>query len=265
MKAERPPSRLRSLPASALAPSFITICSMLAGLTSIRFSFEGKWELAIVAIVVAALCDGMDGSMARLLNSTSRFGAELDSLADFLSFGVAPALLVHQWAAHEAQGLGWAAVLFFATCAAMRLARFNAALEPAEPEPEWRKAFFVGVPAPAGGGLALFWVFVALATGSEAAADPLLNAGWLVLVGLLMISRVSTYSVKKARLRPEAVLPTLLAIAVVAAAVISLPWLTLVALSGAYLLSLPLSMRSARRLAAADAAARPRIETEGDG
>lgn len=231
----------------ALAPSVITVFALLAGLTSVRFSVEGHWEWAVFAVVVAALCDGMDGSMARLLNSTSRFGAELDSLADFLSFGVAPAILVHQWTLHEAGGPGWAAVLFFATCAALRLARFNAAIDPPDPKEAWRRSFFTGVPAPAAGGLAMFWLFLALATGREAFASPWLNAAWLVGVGLLMISRLPTYSVKKARLRREWVLPAMLAVALTAAAVISLPWWSLAAISAGYLASLPLAARSARR------------------
>jgi CDP-diacylglycerol--serine O-phosphatidyltransferase len=146
--------------------------------------------------------------------------------------------------------------LFFATCAALRLARFNAAIDPPDPEPAWRRNFFTGVPAPAAGGLAMFWLFLALATGWEAFASPWLNAGWLVGVGLLMISRLPTYSLKRARLRREWALPAMLAVALTAAAVISLPWWSLTAISAAYLASLPLAARSARRAATRRAEAR---------
>jgi CDP-diacylglycerol---serine O-phosphatidyltransferase len=245
--------RLRELPAVALVPSAITVLALIAGLTSIRFALEGQWRLAVFAIIVAALCDGMDGKLARLLNSTSRFGAELDSLADFLSFGVAPALLLHQWALRDAGGLGWAAVLVFATCAALRLARFNSEIDPPVPAPQWKRNFFVGVPAPAGGMLALLLLFVTLAGGGEVFRSGPLNAVWLIAIAFLMISRIPTFSVKKARLPMTAVLPTLIGVVLVAAALISYPWQALVLLSVAYLVSIPVSMRAARRFEKASA------------
>ncbi len=242
--------RLRALPVVALVPSIITVFALLAGLTAIRYAIEGKWGMSVAAVILAALADGMDGRMARLLNSTSRFGAELDSLADFVSFGVAPAMILYFWTLSDAGGQGWAAVLFFATCAALRLARFNAEIDPPAPPAAWRRNFFAGVPAPAAGGLALFWLYLSLATGWEMALSPWINGVWLVLVGLLMISRLPTFSVKKARLRRDLVLPAMLGIALIAAAVVSLPWWSLVAISLAYLASLPLAWLSARRQAA---------------
>ncbi len=242
-----PPSRLRGLPVVALAPSVITVMALLAGLSSIRFAIEGQYRLAVLAIIFAALADGMDGRMARMLNSTSRFGAELDSLADFVSFGVAPAMLIYQWTVQEAQGPGWVAVLFFATCAALRLARFNAEIDPPAPPAAWQRNFFTGVPAPAAGGLALFWLFLSLATGWEVCRSPYLNLVWLVIVGLLMISRIPTFSVKKARMRRDLVLPVMLGTGLMAAAVLSLPWLSLVVISVAYLVSIPFAMVSAGR------------------
>lgn len=229
----------------ALVPSIITIFALLAGLTAVRFAIEERPGMAVAAIIVAALADGMDGRMARLLNSTSRFGAELDSLADFVSFGVAPALVIHQWTLEDARGPGWAAVLFFATCAALRLARFNAEIDPPAPPAAWRRNFFTGVPAPAAGLLAMFWLYLTLATGWEFCTSPWINGVWLVLVGLLMISRLPSYSVKKARLRRDLVLPAILGVALIAAAIVSLTWWSLVAISLAYLASLPLAWRSA--------------------
>lgn len=244
----RRPSRLRALPVVALVPSIITVLALLAGLTAIRFAIEGRWGLAIGAVIVAALADGMDGRMARLLNSTSRFGAELDSLADFVSFGVAPAMVIHQWTLAQAGGPGWAAVLFFATCAALRLARFNAEIDPPAPPAAWRRNFFTGVPAPAAGCVAMFWLYLSMATGWEICGSPWINGVWLVLVGLLMISRLPTFSVKKARLRRDLVLPAILGVALVAAALVSLPWWSLAAVSLVYLASLPLAWRSAERM-----------------
>lgn len=250
------------LPVVALVPSIITILALLAGLTSIRFAIEGHWRNAVIAIIVAALADGMDGRMARLLNSTSRFGAELDSLADFVSFGVAPAMLIFEWTLHSVGGEGWGAVLFYATCGALRLARFNAEIDPPSPPAAWRRNFFTGVPAPAAGGLALFWLFLGLATGVEAFASPWINGPWLVFVGLLMISRLPTFSVKKARVRRDLALPAVLGVALVAAAVVSLPWWSLVFISLAYLASLPLAWRSARRMREEDEQERTGEEAE---
>jgi CDP-diacylglycerol--serine O-phosphatidyltransferase len=240
--------RLRALPAVALVPSAITVLALLAGLTSIRFALQGQWRLAVFAIIVAALCDGMDGRLARLLDSTSRFGAELDSLADFLSFGVAPALLLHQWVLRDAGGLGWAAVLVFATCAALRLARFNSELDPPAPAPQWKRNFFTGVPAPAGGLLVLLPLFAFLATDSALFRSAPLAALWVLAMGFLMISRLPTFSIKKAQLPVTAVLPSLIGVALTAAALISYPWGSLVFLSLAYLASIPIAFRAARRL-----------------
>lgn len=239
--------RLRELPAVALVPSAITVLALLAGLTAIRFALEGQWRLAVFALIVAALCDGMDGRLARLLNSTSRFGAELDSLADFLSFGVAPALLLHQWVLRDAGGLGWAAVLVFATCAALRLARFNSEIDPPVPAPQWKRNFFTGVPAPAGGLLALLPLFATLAIDSAVFRSAPLAAVWMLAIGFLMISSLPTFSVKKAKLPLTAVLPSLIGVALTAAALISYPWGSLVVLSLAYLASIPFAVRAARR------------------
>jgi len=226
------------------------VLALLAGLTSIGFSLDGKWGLAVFSIVVAAICDGLDGSMARLLNSSSRFGAELDSLSDFLSFGVAPALLLFEWTMSDARGIGWAAVLIFATCGALRLARFNSEIEADEP-PAWTTRFFTGVPAPAGGATAMLMLFAFHATDLEFLRSPLLNALWLIVVGFLMVSRVPTWSVKKARLRNDLVVPAMVILVLVTVALISFPWQSLAVFGLAYLSSIPFAVRAAARSRAA--------------
>lgn len=258
----RPPRpRLKRLPINAVVPNAITVLALFAGLTGIRFGLLGQWEKAAIAIIVAGICDGLDGRLARLLKSTSRFGAELDSLSDFLSFGVAPALIIYQWTLHQAGGIGWAAVLVFATCSALRLARFNTALDNPEPPPPWQSHFFTGVPAPAGGALALTWLFVTLELEDTFLRSPYLNAFWLVAIGFLMISRLPTFSFKKVHLGREAVLPALIAVALIAAALINFPWWSLTIICAIYLASIPIAYRSAgrmqRREAAEAAAARP--------
>jgi len=235
------------LPVVSLVPSAITVLALLAGLTSIGFSLDGKWGLAVFSIVVAAICDGLDGSMARLLNSSSRFGAELDSLSDFLSFGVAPALLLFEWTMNDARGIGWAAVLIFATCGALRLARFNSEIEADEPPPAWTARFFTGVPAPAGGAVAMLMLFAFHATDLEFFRSPLLNAFWLIVVGFLMVSRVPTWSVKKARLRNDLVVPAMVILVLVTVALISFPWQSMAVFGLAYLSSIPLAVRAAAR------------------
>src|SRR5215470_12374981 len=141
--------RFRAIPVRMLVPNVITLLALCAGLTAIRLSIEGRMELALGAIVFAAALDGIDGRVARLIKGQSRFGAELDSLADFVNFGVAPAVILYFWGLVEFGNVGWIAAMVFAICAGLRLARFNVAIDdPARPA--WAAAFFTGVPAPAG-------------------------------------------------------------------------------------------------------------------
>src|SRR5947199_3568746 len=141
--------RFRPIPVRTLVPNVITLLALCAGLTAVRLAIEGKLEFALAAIVLAAVLDGIDGRIARLIRGTSRFGAELDSLADFVNFGVAPALILYFWGLHELKSAGWIAALTFAICAALRLARFNVMIEDPD-RPAWAGNYFVGVPAPAG-------------------------------------------------------------------------------------------------------------------
>jgi CDP-diacylglycerol--serine O-phosphatidyltransferase len=252
--ARAPRRRLHEMPVVSLVPSAITVLALLAGLTSIGFALQGKWGLAVFSIVVAAICDGLDGSMARLLNSSSRFGAELDSLSDFLSFGVAPALLLFEWTMQDVRGFGWGAVLIFATCGALRLARFNSELDSEVEPPAWTKKFFTGVPAPAGGAIAMLMLFAFHATGWEVFRSPHLNAFWLIIVGFLMVSSVPTFSVKKARLRNDLMVPAMVILVLVTVALISFPWQSLAVFGIAYLASVPFAVRTAGRLRNAEEA-----------
>jgi len=238
--------RLRLLPVNSLAPNILTVLALCAGLTSMRFALQQQWPLAAVAIVVAAVLDGLDGRLARLLKGATKFGAELDSLSDFVSFGVAPVFLLYLWSLYGYGGVGWTLLLVFSICCALRLARFNTALD--EPErPPWQANFFTGVPAPAGAGLVLLPLFVSFEAGDVFWRSPGLIAVWIALVSFLMVSRLPSFSFKKVRVRRDYVLPVLLLVGLCAAALVNFPWYTLSAVAIAYLVSLPLAYRSHRR------------------
>jgi len=209
--------------------------------------------------VVAAAIDGIDGRLDRLLKGTSRFGAEFDSLSDFLCFGVAPALVLYLWTLHDARGLGFAPCLLFAVCSALRLARFNAAIVDAPamplagppPKPAYAQSFFTGVPAPAGAGLALFPLFASLAfregdwpAFARAAQHPVFVGVLLVAVGALMVSTLPTWSFKNFKVRADYVLPILLGIGAYVAVLLTEPWAALAAAGLIYGGMLPFSVRS---------------------
>jgi CDP-diacylglycerol--serine O-phosphatidyltransferase len=213
-----------------------------------RFGLQGDWERAVIAIVVAAVLDGLDGRIARALGASSRFGAELDSLSDFVAFGVAPAFLVYLWSLQTTGGFGWALSLLFAVCCALRLARFNTALESEVPEPAWAKNFFVGVPAPIGGLLALMPMIVGLETENEVFASPVINGLAIVGISALMVSRVPTVAVKQAKVPARYVVFVLLGVGAFAAFLISTPWVTLAVSALGYLASIPYAVVHYRRL-----------------
>lgn len=258
------------LPLNSLAPNILTTLALCFGLTAIRFALMGRWKTAVFAILVAAVFDGLDGRVARMLKATSKFGAELDSLSDFVSFGVAPVVVVYLWTMHTLGNVGWIAVLLFATCAALRLARFNTMAEKTD-QPEWAGKFFVGIPAPAGAGLALLFPALSFELGGEDnfARLAVLNFLWIVVVGLGMVSRIPTWSFKKIRIRRDLALPLLLVVGLYAAALITEPWLTLFVTGMAYLASIPFSVRAQARYRKQDAwpdlMAKPLIDTGPDG
>jgi len=239
-----------------LIPNILTMLGLCCGLVAIRAAFEGRFAEAAVLIVVAGVIDGLDGRLARLLKATSRFGAEFDSLADFLSFGVAPALVLYIWALQDYRGIAFVPALLFAVCSSLRLARFNAALDvgPA-PKPAYTYNFFTGVPAPAGAGCALFplfaWLFftqIEMPLLASVMRNPVLIAGVLILVGGLMVSTLPTWSFKNFKVPRAAVLPLLLGVGFYMALLFAEPWGALAMAGIIYLGMLPFSVRSYLRL-----------------
>ena len=242
MRASRP--RLpESLSILQLVPNLVTILGLCAGLTALRFAFAGRFEAAAALIVFAAVLDGFDGLLARRLDAASRFGAELDTLADFFNFGVAPAFLVYQLALTGAPDLGWTAALVFAVCACLRLARFNVHRD----VPVTGRAHFVGVPAPAGAMLGLLPAFVTFAGIGDAAGAPWLVAPWLAAVGLLMICRLRTVALKGLRVSRGQARWLLVATALVVGLTFARFWLLMVVVDLAYLGSLAWAAAVARR------------------
>src|SRR5271170_3354782 len=228
-KLNREPKRRRLLrgeqPVSRLFPNMITIAGLCCGLSAIRFAMAGRWEIAVAFIIAAALIDGMDGRVARMLGATSVFGAQLDSLSDFVCFGVSPALVLYMWQLHDIKGYGWAVVLFFAVCTALRLARFNAGLFDDTKE-EWEKQFFVGVPAPAGGILCLLPLIISLQF-EQGILPPAFAACHMLLVGTLMASRIPTYAGKHIHIRHEVIPQFMIASSFLLVIFIIEPWLFL--------------------------------------
>lgn len=246
--------RFRRIPVRTLAPNVVTLLALCAGLTAIRLAFENHYVLAVGAIVFAAFLDGIDGRLARFLKGTSRFGAELDSLADFLCFGVAPAFILFVWSLQRAGGFGYTPCLIFAVCMALRLARFNAALDGA-PAPAYTYNFFTGVPAPAGAGVALFPLFLGLEAKSlewdwllSITQYPLFCALVLVGTAFLLVSTLPVWSFKNFKVPHEYVLPLLLGAVTYAAVLVADPWAALAAGGLIYLGMLPFSVRSFRLL-----------------
>ena len=251
--------RFKAIPVRVLLPNLITLLALCAGLTAIRVVIEHNIQLALAAIVFAALLDGIDGRVARLLKGTSRFGAELDSLADFVNFGVAPALILYFWGLHELKSAGWIAALVFAICAALRLARFNVMID--EPnQPVWAGNFFTGIPAPAGAITVLLPVYLALLGVPINLIVVWVTFVYTVMIALLLVSRLPVFSGKRVgkRVPPEMVLPVFVVVVLFFALLISYPWAVLTTGTLAYLVCLPvgwLSYREYQRKDAAEAAA----------
>jgi CDP-diacylglycerol--serine O-phosphatidyltransferase len=249
-------ARRRSVPLKVLIPNIVTILGLCAGLTGIRFAIERQLELALLAIGVAAALDGVDGRMARLLKASSRFGAELDSLADFVSFGVAPSIILYQWGFSDYHSLGWILVLVFSIAAALRLARFNVALDvPAKPL--WQSAFFVGMPVPAGA-IGLMWPLYLEQIGisKDYVAVPGVLAAYALFVAFLMVSRIPTFSGKQfgRRIQREYIAPVIAITAVAAILLVTYPFHILSIICAAYLILIPISIRQYKLLEKANAA-----------
>ncbi|MCC7015672.1 MAG: phosphatidylcholine/phosphatidylserine synthase [Rhodospirillales bacterium] len=242
-----PRQRFKGLSINRMIPNMLTLFALCAGMTAIPFAVQGRWEAAVAAICVAAVLDGLDGRIARLLKGSSRFGAELDSLSDFLCFGAAPGIIVYLWSLQPLGALGWLPALLFAMCAALRLARFNVALD--EPTmPPWAFNFFSGVPSPAGAGLAVLPLIFSFVVGETGFRHPLLTATVLIVVAGLMISRMPTYSLKKFKVPHVWILPMMLVIGLFATGIVIMPWQTLSLTGIAYIVALPFGVLSYRRL-----------------
>ena len=245
------------IPVRMLVPNFFTLLGLCAGLTSIRMAIEGRWELALAAIVFAAMLDGIDGRVARLLKASSRFGAELDSLADFVNFGVAPAILIFTWGLGSLKSIGWICVLIFALASALRLARFNVAID--DDKPKWQSNYFMGMPTPAAAIVVLLPVYL------EHLGLDLREQSWTLhgvlaytlAIAFMMVSQIPTYSGKLLgeRISREWVLPIFIVAVSFVAHLVTYPYGTLTAASLAYLAFIPLSWRRFRHLESEHAAA----------
>lgn len=239
-----------------LIPNIMTMLGLCCGLVAIRFAFEDRFEQAATLILVAGVIDGLDGRLARLLKATSRFGAEFDSLSDFLCFGVAPAMVLYLWTMHDYRALGFAPCLLFAVCMALRLARFNAAIDVGPVvKPAYTYNFFTGVPAPAGAGCVLFPLFLGLWFSqmewpllAAAARHPAFVGLVMVLVAGLLVSTLPTWSFKNFKVPRGYVLPLLLGAGMFVAVLLSEPWAALALAGLFYLGMLPFSVRSYLRL-----------------
>ena len=237
------------IPFRAFAPNAITALALCSGLTGVRFAITaangetGHWPLALACIIGAGVLDGLDGQLARLLKANSRFGAELDSLSDNIAFGTAPALILFLWSLQSAPRFGWIAALALAVCCALRLARFNARID-ADDQPHKSAGFNTGVPAPAGAGLAFIPIYLWLITDNELFRSWQLVMPWTLFIALLMISSVPTYSWTSIRIRRSSRLFALAGVALLGAALINEPWVTLLTISMLYLAVVPFSVAS---------------------
>ena len=237
----------RRIPFRAMIPNAITAMALCLGLTGVRFAIGMEWEKALAAIVLAGVLDGMDGRIARLLRAQSKFGAELDSLSDNIAFGTAPALILFLWSLQQAPKFGWTAALALAVCCALRLARFNARLDAAE-QPHKSAGFNTGVPAPAGAGLAFVPIFLWLVTGNDWFQAWYVVMPWTLFIAALMISSLPTYSWTSIRIRREWRLFALAGVAVVGAALLTAPWMTLLLVAILYLAMIPVALASYARV-----------------
>ncbi|MGB5779629.1 MAG: CDP-diacylglycerol--serine O-phosphatidyltransferase [Allopontixanthobacter sediminis] len=237
----------RGLSLRSVLPNAITAAALCSGLTGIRFAIDGNWEMSLFAILLAGVLDGIDGRVARLLNAQSRFGAELDSLADSLSFGMAPALILFLWALNDLPRLGWFAALAFAICCALRLARFNAQID-LDDQPHKSLGFLTGVPAPVGAGLTFLPAYLWIATGEEAFRTPIFVAVWVAVIAFLMISNIATPSWATLRPRRNVRLELIALVGILFAALLSEPWWTLAIISIGYLALMPWALWRYRKL-----------------
>ncbi len=233
------------LPIIQLLPNLMTIAAICAGLTAIRFGFQGAFSLAVLLILIAGVLDGLDGRVARLLKSESEFGAELDSLADFLNFGVAPAFLMYLWALQDMRSAGWISVLIFAACSVIRLARFNVGNKSDSTVEDMR--FFTGVPSPAGSLLVLLPMFISLQWPEAPLIPDSLIIVYIIFVGLLLISRIPTWSLKAMTIYGDNVKFLFVGFVIVISALLTYPWITLIVVDLVYLVGIIWTWRASKK------------------
>ncbi|MBX9977683.1 MAG: CDP-diacylglycerol--serine O-phosphatidyltransferase [Alphaproteobacteria bacterium] len=235
---------------TAMLPNLVTLLGLCAGVSSLRFALMEQWNFAVVAIIVATFLDSMDGALARMLNASSRFGAELDSLSDFATFGVSPALIMYLIAFKEFGSFGWMFVLWFVVCGALRLARFNTrSIEGTNPT--WAQGFFTGTPITSSALLCLTPLMIYLAWPTQTLSlHPWIVSLWMAAVGFFMISPIPTFSIKKVEIPPKFLLPIVVGLVITATALISHPWHTISIIMILYVCTFPLSYRSYKRLEA---------------
>lgn len=260
----RPRRTQRGLPLRAVAPNAVTALALCAGLTGIRFAIAEAWETAVTMIMIASVLDGIDGRIARMVRGESRFGAELDSLSDAISFGVSPALILYLWSLKEIPRIGWLVALVFAVFCALRLARFNAAIDVAD-QPHKSAGYLTGVPSPVAAGLAMLPLYLWFWTGAALWRSPWLVAPWVAAIAVLMVSSLATFSWSSLRLRTNIRFEAIAVVVLLGAALINAPWETLTALCVAYLVTLPFSVTAYNRIrrlrSAPDVPARPQPES----
>jgi len=237
--------RIREIPLRMIVPNMITVIAICAGLSGIRLAFEGRFEIAVIMVLIAAFLDAVDGRVARMLKASSKFGEQLDSLADIVNFGVAPVLVLYAYLLDQAGSLGWIAALILAIACALRLARFNVALEDPN-RPIWEGDYFVGVPAPAGGVLVLLPVYLGFLGLPNSDTVAVAASIYTIVIAMLMISRLPVYSGKATgtRVRREFVMPLLLVMVAYVLLLASYTWQTVAASSIAYLIFLGFSARA---------------------
>lgn len=237
-------------PIAKMIPNLVTMMALIAGIYSLQKAINGDFEGAVLMLLAAALFDVLDGAIARALKAQSEFGAQLDSLSDFLAFGIAPAIILYEWTLSDAGKLCWIASVVFPVAAALRLARFNVIAKQPDDIPQWKKRYFVGVPTPAGAALCLLPIYIWFLSPSSfeslAFATPLV-AVWVIIIAALMVSRIPTFSIKYVKLPPRMMVPMLGFFALIVAALIHAPWITLSMLSIAYVVSIPMGLRHYRK------------------
>ena len=233
--------RLREIPLRLVIPNIVTVLAICAGLSGVRLAFEGRFELAVAMVLLAAFLDGVDGRLARMMKATSKFGAQMDSLADIVNFGVAPALVIYAYLLDQARSFGWIAALIYVIAAGLRLARFNVMIE-REVKAPWQNEFFVGVPAPLGAMLVLLPVYVGFLGIEPTNTFAYISSAYTVLIAYLLISRLPVWSGKsESRIRRDLVMPVILVVVLYVALLMSFTWEVLVVTVLCYLAFLPFS------------------------